>query len=384
VRDVALTAAAVAGEDGRGAKVRWMLRDVSEARQVERAWLAEKSLADCLLESAEILIFLVDEFGTILRCNSFALTVCRYSESELQGRNWSHLLLPEKERETGRQLLHEARTSGAGRSGILKLAVQAGKSRLVLWTARKLGRRMLLLGQDVTDLHEAQRQAVATERLSAIAQVSASLVHEGRNALQRIQACLSILTLRLKTQPDNLDLLGRIQKAQDDLQRLFEDVGTYTIASRLQPRWCDLRQCWREAWNDLGNLRPSAELHEDIDGINVFCQVDPFYLKQIFRNLLENALSTGAHPVRILIHCRPTLLAAEEAICIRLCDNGPGISAEARAQLFEPFCTTKARGTGLGLAICKRIIEAHGGRIEASDNSDSGAEMVITLPRRGP
>src|SRR5262249_43053952 len=156
-------------------------------------------------------------------------------------------------------------------------------------------------------------------------------------------------------QPDNLDLLDRIQKAQDDLQRLFEDVGTYTIASRLQPRWCDLRQCWREAWNDLGSLRPSAELREDLAGVNLFCQGDPFYLKQVFRTLLENALASGAHPVKVLIHCRPTMLGTEEAICIRLRDNGPGIPAEVQTQLFEPFFTTKARGTGLGLAICKRI-----------------------------
>jgi signal transduction histidine kinase len=112
--------------------------------------------------------------------------------------------------------------------------------------------------------------------------------------------------------------------------------------------------------------------------------VDPFYLKQVFRNLLENALSSGARPVRILIECRPAMLGDEEAICVCLRDNGPGIPAEDRAQLFEPFFTTKLRGTGLGLAICKRIVEAHGGRIEASSDTTSGAEMVITLPRREP
>jgi PAS domain S-box-containing protein len=361
-----------------------MLHDLSEARQAERAWLAEKSLSDCLLETAEILILLVDEFGTVLRCNSYVLAITGYAASELQGQSWSRLLLPEEDREAGRHLLHEARTSGTSRSGVLDLTIRTGLRRRVLWSARELGQILLLTGQDVTELQEAQRQAFQAERLAAIGQVSAGLAHEGRNSLQRIQACLSLLALRLKDQPDNLELLHRMQKAQDDLQRLFEDVRTYAIASRLQPRWCDLRQCWREAWNDLGNLRPSAELREDISDVNLFCQADAFYIKQVFRNLLENALSSGAHPIHILIHCRPDLLGVEEAICIRLRDNGPGIPAEARPQLFEPFFTTKVRGTGLGLAICKRIIEAHGGRIEASDHSDSGAEMIITLPRRGP
>jgi PAS domain S-box-containing protein len=384
LRDVSLTAAAIVGDKRQSINVRWMLRDISGARQAERDWLAEKNLADCLLESVEILIFLVDDVGTIGRCNSYAVAVSGYSANELQGKSWSHFLLSDKEREAGRRLLHEARTRGSGRSDALNFAAHAGQHHRVQWTASKLGRRLLLMGHDLTEQHEAQRHAVKAERLAAVGQVSASLVHEGRNALQRIQACLSLLTLRLKDQPDNLGLLGRIQKAQDDLQRLFEDVGTFAVASRLHPRWCDLRLCWREAWNDLGSLRPSAELREDITGVNLFCQIDPFYLKQVFRNLLENALASGAHPVRILIHCRTAAQNGDQAICISLRDNGPGFPAEARPQLFEPFFTTKARGTGLGLAICKRIIEAHGGRIEANDHSDSGAEINITLPRRGP
>jgi signal transduction histidine kinase len=142
---------------------------------------------------------------------------------------------------------------------------------------------------------------------------------------------------------------------------------------------------WREAWSDLAGSPewPTAELREDVAGIDLFCQADPFYLKQVFRNLLENALSSGANPARIVIQCRPAQLETEDAICLRLCDNGPGIPAEARTRLFEPFFTTKVRGTGLGLAICKRIVEAHGGHIHVGNDSGEGAELVITLPRRG-
>ena len=63
-------------------------------------------------------------------------------------------------------------------------------------------------------------------------------------------------------------------------------------------------------------------------------------------------------------------------------DNGPGFTAEQRRKLFEPFHTTKVRGTGLGLAICKRVVEAHGGRIEVGEGSAPGAEVIILLPRR--
>jgi signal transduction histidine kinase len=104
-------------------------------------------------------------------------------------------------------------------------------------------------------------------------------------------------------------------------------------------------------------------------------------LKQVFRNLLENALSTGAEPARVRIHWHATTLAGEPALQVHVCDNGPGFPPEKRDRLFEPFFTTKAHGTGLGLAVCKRIIAAHGGRIEAGANGASGGEIILTLPQ---
>ncbi|HEV3122225.1 MAG TPA: ATP-binding protein, partial [Isosphaeraceae bacterium] len=62
-------------------------------------------------------------------------------------------------------------------------------------------------------------------------------------------------------------------------------------------------------------------------------------------------------------------------------DNGPGLSAEQKRNLFEPFYTTKTQGTGLGLAIARRIVEAHGGKIEAGSEDGEGATILITLPR---
>jgi PAS domain S-box-containing protein len=385
LRELKLTVVAYPDERGQGIKLHWLLRDVTASRRAERAWLAEKELADCLLESAEILIFLVTERGRILRCNPHALAVSGYRADELHGQSWPQLFLPDEEREAGCHLLEQAAMEGAGRSGVVEFVARQGKRRRVLWSARKLDAKMLLIGHDVTDLQEAQRQALQAERLAAIGQMAAGVAHESRNALQRSQACLALLSLRLRNQPECLELLGRIEKAQDDLQRLFEDVRTYAAAPRLQRRCYNLSESWREAWNNLAGLPqwPSAELCEDIDNVDLFCEADSFSMRQVFRNLLENALSSGASPPRVTIRCRPAPRGAAEALCIRLRDNGPGISAQARPRLFEPFFTTKMRGTGLGLAICKRIIEAHGGCIHVQDDSLPGTEMVILLPRRG-
>ncbi len=233
------------------------------------------------------------------------------------------------------------------------------------------------------ELKEAQRKALQAERLAAVGQMAAGLAHESRNALQRSQACLSVLAFRLQARPEELELLTRMQKAQDDLHRLYEEVREYAAPIRLQEGPCPLAELWREAWADLGPLRDGtgAELREapGVEGWD--CVGDRFHLKQVFRNLLENALTAGVNPPRVEVACSPATLGGREAVRVAVRDNGPGFGAEARPRLFEPFFTTKVRGTGLGLPICKRIVEAHRGRIEAGD-AGPGAEVVITLPRR--
>jgi PAS domain S-box-containing protein len=238
--------------------------------------------------------------------------------------------------------------------------------------------------RDITRLKQAQQQAMQTERLATIGQTVAALAHESRNALQRSQAYLAILGIRLQGQQDNLDILNRIQHAQNDLQQLFEDLRIFAAPLKLDRHDCDLAEVWREAWDDLGSLRNGREasLREDIGAVDVHCQASAFHLKQVFRNILENALGATSGAAVIVIQCADATIDTHPALRIAVRDNGPGFPAERRDKVFEPFFTTKERGTGLGLPICKRIVEAHVGRIEIGQHEGPGAEIVITLPRK--
>lgn len=244
----------------------------------------------------------------------------------------------------------------------------------------KLERRV---AERTAALEEAQKKALQAERLAAIGQLVAGLAHESRNALQRSQACLGLLELRMQDRPDALDLLSRLQKAQDDLHRLYESVREYAVPIQLELRLCDLAQIWQEAWADLASLRngKEARLREDTRGLDLRCVADPFQLKQVFCNLLDNALGAGGHSVEIAIGCSPAQIEGKPAIRVAVRDNGPGFHGERKEKVFEPFFTTKPRGTGLGLAICKRIVEAHGGRIGLGEDRAAGAEILLTLPR---
>ncbi|HEY7308738.1 MAG TPA: ATP-binding protein [Gemmataceae bacterium] len=385
-RRVLLTMTVLVAADGQASGLRWTLRDVSVARRVEDALHAEKGLADCLLDLSEILILIVDAQGRICRWNSFLQSVSGRNGDELLGRDWCEALLCEEDRDAGQLLMERIALHGSAKSGILGLAPRRGTRRYVAWSARQLDETRILVGHDVTQLQDSQRHALQAERLAAIGQMATGLAHESRNALQRIQACLSILMLRLKNEPELLELLDRAQKAQDDVRRLFEDVRTYAAALPLRFQRCEVRQIWREAWENLRSSpgHASAELREDAEGVDLFCFADPFYLRQVFRNILENSLTTGVAAVRIVIRCCSARLGEDDAIQLSVRDNGPGFAPTDRQRLFEPFFTTKFKGTGLGLAICKRIVESHGGRIETNEGAGPGAEVLITLPRRRP
>jgi PAS domain S-box-containing protein len=385
-RDVILMATATHGEHGLRSGYRWMLRDRSAVRRAEKALRAEQRLLDSIVDTAQALILVVDPNGHVLRSNAYLHALSGHDPYELRGREWCVPLMAHADRAAGREMVRQAIASGVGRTGVLSFITRGGQVRAVTWSARGLadssGSAAVLVGHDVTELQEAQEHALQVERLAAIGQVAAGLAHESRNALQRGQACMSMLALRLKGQPEALDLLDRTQKAQDDLHRLFDGVRAYAAPIRLEPAPCNLADIWREAWDDLASYEKRAlELREETGGTDLRCLGDAFHLKRVFRNVLENAVAAAQDRVQVVITCSATRVRGKEAVRVSVRDNGPGFPSENHDKLFEPFFTTKARGTGLGLAISKRIVEAHGGRIAAGNGPGPGAEIIITLPR---
>src|SRR5262249_52525135 len=276
----------------------------------------------------------------------------------------------------------------------------------MVWNARRLpdfdgAPALLAIGQDISQLKQAQEQALQSERLAAIGQMMTGLAHESGNALARSQACLEMLALEVEDRAEARALIGRIQKAQDHLRQLYEEVRGYAAPLKLDREAWDLSAIWRQAWANLAVARQGreTELRERNGGMNLSCVVDHFRLEQVFRNILENALAACPDPVEISIQGFETKLNGRPALQIAVRDNGPGLNAEQRQRIFEPFFTTKTKGTGLGMAIAHRIVEAHGGRIavgnplgrlssretgRAEEATRAGAEIIITLPREAP
>jgi two-component system, LuxR family, sensor kinase FixL len=209
------------------------------------------------------------------------------------------------------------------------------------------------------------------------------LAHESGNALARCQSCLEMLAWEVEDRPEAIDLITRIQKAQDHLKHLYEEVRGYAAPLKLERELWNLSGIWRQAWENLTLQRHGRDtvLREDTGGLDLECAVDQFRLEQVFRNILENSLAACAGPVRIEVQCTEAEIGGRPALRVAVRDNGPGLKPEQRRRIFDPFFTTKTKGTGLGMAIAKRITEAHGGQISVGPGLSGGAEILLVLPR---
>jgi PAS domain S-box-containing protein len=386
--DVSLTVGIVRDEQQRPTMLRWIVRDITPRKSAERALTAERDFAEKLIATAPAEVLVLDREGRIVRFNGYSCELSGYPPEELLGRSWTELLVPPDEQGTARAWFDSV-LAGETYDLLGPLRTKSGSFRIVRRNGKALTETdgavtgVLIVGVDVTDVQAAQERALRAERLVAIGEMVAGLAHESRNALQRGQACLEMLAKEVSDRPRALDLIHRLQNAQDHLHHLYEEVRHFAAPVTLERRPCNLAAVWREAWArlELQHKARKVTLREQVNGADVHCLADPFRLEQVFRIILDNALAACSDPVDIAIHCSMAEWAGRESLEISVRDNGPGLTPEQRQKIFEPFFTTKVRGTGLGLAIAKRIVEAHGGRITASDRPPPGAEIVVALPK---
>jgi PAS domain S-box-containing protein len=362
----------------------------SERERLRGVLHQEKELSAGLLAHAQAAVLILDRSGRIVRCNPFLERLTSSKPEDIQDRDWFDDFVSPDERARLRKALLD--TSPTAESAPLttsftlhgnERATHLHWSFVPLRDAAGLPFAVLVIGHDVTDLHDAQKRALQAERLAAIGQMAAGMAHESRNALQRIGASAEMLELELEASPKALELVARIQQSQLHLHRLLDEVRGYAAPVVLDRSACRITEVWREAWELLLSQRKGgrAALREHISRDDLVIEADRFRLVQVFRKLLENSLAAAADPVEIKVVCQAATLRGLSAIQVSVVDNGPGQNQEQQCRIFEPFYTTKPTGTGLGMAIAQRIIEAHGATISVGEDTKTGAEIIMTLPR---
>jgi signal transduction histidine kinase len=213
------------------------------------------------------------------------------------------------------------------------------------------------------------------ERLSTFGQLVGSIGHDLRNPLGVIETSVYILRGRV----------GEDQRAVKHLDRISEQLGISNgIISNLLDMIRDrplqrgpvhLGEVLAGAARAVPRPQGVALALEGLEALPVV-DGDPIQLRQVFVNLLENAVHAASPAGAVRVNAS----AADGAVDVHVEDSGPGVDAETQRRLFEPLITTKQRGIGLGLALVKRIAERHGGSVSYATRSEGGARFTVRLP----
>jgi len=232
-----------------------------------------------------------------------------------------------------------------------------------------------------SNLREARERLVHGERLAAIGEMAANLVHELKNPLITISGFAGRLLKSLPDESREHNYADTIVKEACRLEKMLSDILTFSRKPTICYSVCDLVEILQECF------RNCATILED-HGVNLSASLgdahwpllgDAHQLKQVFLNIILNACEAMPDGGRIFVQVEGKTSQKKPVVVVRITDTGGGIQPAMLSQIFTPFFTTKRHGTGLGLAIVNRILLNHNGRIEA-DNEGAGAVFRVTLP----
>jgi len=234
----------------------------------------------------------------------------------------------------------------------------------------------LKVKQRTKELMEAQERLIKSERLAAIGEVAAMVGHDLRNPLTSIGGATYYVKTKFspKTDKKTIEMLELIEKGVEYSNKIVNDLLAYSGEIRLEL----LETTAKSVIEDVlifvkipENIR-ILDLTED----DPMIRVDVEKMKRVFANIIRNAIDSMPEGGILTI----TSKTSGDSTAIVFSDTGTGMPKDISEKIWVPFFTTKAKGMGLGLPICKRIVEAHNGKILVESKIGKGTTFMVTLP----
>ncbi len=246
----------------------------------------------------------------------------------------------------------------------------------------ELGELARRFNQMVTALRDYQQRIVKTERLAAIGELAASVVHEIRNPLSSVKMNLQILESKCAKDDVTAEQFAIARGQAEKLERLLSALLNYAKPEQLHLQQISLETLLRNAINQVRQTRGDRlpEIAVELADGSTPIDVDPERLEQVIENLVQNSAQAMNGNGRVTVRGKRELLSERSFVSISVTDNGPGVRADQLPHVFDPFFTTRKEGTGLGLSIAKKIVEAHGGQISIQSEPGNGTEVLILIP----
>ncbi len=231
--------------------------------------------------------------------------------------------------------------------------------------------------EDRTELRRLEREIRMRDRLAAVGRLAAGIAHEIRNPLASISGSIKMLSNISPFNDDQRTLVDIITRESTRLNSIISDFLVYSREKSYKLSRMDLIPLLEDALVLLENRAQSPELKvvREYCDREAFAAIDGDRMKQVFWNLLENAVRAMESKGTITV----SIKAVGDSWRVGIRDTGPGIPRNMMDKIFEPFQSQFEGGTGLGLAIVYQIAQAHGAKVYAYSVAGSGAEFVLEL-----
>ncbi|HKR84854.1 MAG TPA: PAS domain S-box protein [Terriglobales bacterium] len=245
---------------------------------------------------------------------------------------------------------------------------------------------IVLIFRDVTHQRALEAAITSNERLALAGRLSASIAHEIHNPLDIVSNVLFLLDQEVDSQPKVRELIETAQREVGRVAEISKNMLSLHRESRTasKVRLSEVLQGVVALVEEtIAKGRRKIEL---ILGFEGDVEAFPSELRQVFTNVVKNAVEATTDGGSIKIYSEAAEQSGQNGVVVRVVDDGVGIPEQLRARLFNPFVTGKEEsGTGLGLWVSRSILERHGGSIQlyaSTSNGNSGTTVAIFLPLR--
>jgi two-component system, NtrC family, sensor histidine kinase HydH len=236
--------------------------------------------------------------------------------------------------------------------------------------------------QVVDELQKTRLEAVRAERLAAVGELAAGVAHELRNPLTSVKLLIQMMAQGAPDVAHDRKRLGVVEQEISRMETIIQELLDFARPPKLRRVQHDLLHTLGRALNLVEGKASQARVQvvPELGQNPLLVDGDPEQLDQVFINLLLNGIEAMPDGGQLRVVAERAAAADGAALArVLFCDTGLGIPGEIMRRLFEPFVTSKERGIGLGLAISSRIVDEHGGRLIAT-NQSVGATFTVELP----
>jgi PAS domain S-box-containing protein len=385
--------------------------DITERKQQEENLRREHEFSKRLIDTAPIIVLLLDTRGHVVWFNSYMAKLTGHSLEEALGKDWISTFLPERHRTRSRELFEEAVHSTFPQGSVNPILARDGRELVIEWHATTLTdadgstEDVLAMGLDITGRRRAEEerrgleeQIHRTQKLESLGLLAGGIAHDFNNILGAQIGYTDLAMDSIPADSEAHHFLEEADRASMRARDLVAQVLAFSRQGGLEHKPIRIRRVVQEAMSLLRKAVPrTVEFDCDFGHGRSIVLADATQIHQVIMNLGTNAnhamrdhggtLALSLDETRLEEPSDPALAHLPEGLYARLTvtDSGHGMSEDLSARIFEPYFTTKkvGEGTGLGLATVLGIVQKHGGAITVHSTQGEGTTFTVYLPLHG-